>query len=358
MRAAEIGADTILLLGVGGAQSREPDQLRVHLGFLNHKRIARRDGLHLGIGQSSGVQILKPSDGHVTAHDLGDELRLRLQRLPHVGVKAALGDVAEHLHDGILVSLPENAPFALLHVCRSPRRVQVMQGNQPFLHVRPRPHLLRAAEQDADFARTHITEQRQLGNVRIVILNEGDFRVRDAEFFQLLRHVVIDGEALIFRRREVAKHELGGTLRFGFLPDVENLFDGQIHFALRFVRCGRFHQPEIQSRLPSLGRDFQHVVFAGVNPAVFQSLGAGSERLHELLQLLRGWRITNGRLFTIQLRAWQIQHRGGLHVGGLTEHLHQFRHVDETREARVQPVARSVRRKFHCGHRFAERRRP
>ena len=64
---------------------------------------------------------------------------------------------------------------------------------------------------------------------------------------------------------------------------TSNLFDRQIHLTLRFVRCSRFHQSKIQSRLSSLRRDFQHVVFAGINAAVFQSLGPRGERLHECL---------------------------------------------------------------------------
>ena len=95
-----------------------------------------------------------------------------------------------------------------------------------------------------------------------------------------------------------------------------------------------------------------------VNPAGFQSLGTRGECLNERLQFRRGRRVADGRLFAVQFRARQIQHRGGLHVGGLAEHLHQFRHVDEPGEARVQPVARAVRRKLHRRHRLAERRRP
>ena len=38
--AAEIGADAVLLLGVGGAESGEPHQFGIHLGFLNDERIA------------------------------------------------------------------------------------------------------------------------------------------------------------------------------------------------------------------------------------------------------------------------------------------------------------------------------
>ena len=38
----------------------------------------------------------------------------------------------------------------------------MVKRNQPFLNVRARTHLLRAAKQDADLARANVTEQRQL----------------------------------------------------------------------------------------------------------------------------------------------------------------------------------------------------
>ncbi len=50
-----------------------------------------------------------------------------------------------------------------------------------------------------------------------------------------------------------------------------------------------------------------------------------------------------GWLFAVEFWPWQVEHRGGLHVGGLTENLHQLRHIDEAGEARVQTVARTVR---------------
>ena len=30
------------------------------------------------------------------------------------------------------------------------------------------------------------------------------------------------------------------------------------------------------------------------------------------------------------------------HIGGLAEHLHQLRHIDEPRKARIQPITRTV----------------
>jgi hypothetical protein len=62
----------------------------------------------------------------------------------------------------------------------------MVQGNQPFLHVRARTHLLRAAEEDADLARAHVSEQSQLRGVGIVVLDEGDLALGDAHDLQLV----------------------------------------------------------------------------------------------------------------------------------------------------------------------------
>jgi len=156
-------------------------------------------------------------------------------------------------------------------------RFEVVFRDEQGLHVRACTHFLRRAHGDPHLARANVFEERGLRGVAVVILNEGDFIAGNAKSFQLLGHVVIDREALIFRRGEVTEHKLGRTLRPGFLPDVEDLFDRQIHLALRFVRRGRFHQPEIQGRLPPLGCDFEHVVHARINAAGFQLLGAGGQ---------------------------------------------------------------------------------
>ena len=87
VRMAKTGANAVLFLGMGGAEPGQPDQLGVHLGFFDDERIPGSDGLDLGIGQRSGVHIFEAAHGHVAAHHLGDELRLRFQRLPHIGIE-------------------------------------------------------------------------------------------------------------------------------------------------------------------------------------------------------------------------------------------------------------------------------
>jgi len=137
-----------------------------------------------------------------------------------------------------------------------------------------------------------------------------------------------------------------------------DVLDRLIDLALWLVPSGRKHQPQIQRCIPPLGRDFEHVVFTRVNTAGLQPLGAGRKLLYEFLQFLGCRRVADGRLLPVKLRARQIQHRGGLHVGGLAEHLHQLRHVDESSKACVEPVASAIGRKLHRGDRFAKCGRP
>ena len=268
---AKTAADAILFLGMGGAQPGQPDQLGIHLGFFDDERIAGSDGFDLGIGQRGGVHVFEAAHGHVPAHHLGDELGLGFQRLPHIGIERAFGDVAINLHAGISIALPQNPALALLHVGGSPRRVQMMQRNQPFLNIRARTHFLRAAEQHTDLARANGTEQRQLRVVRVVILNEGDFIFRDTQAFQFVGHVTINGKATVLRRGQIAKHKLRQTIILRRLPNLMNFFHGEIHFALRVIRQAGLHQPQIQRGLAAFGGDFEHVVLARVNAPVFST---------------------------------------------------------------------------------------
>lgn len=68
--------------------------------------LSRRDGFHLGIRQHPRINVLQMPDVRVAGHHLMDEFRLRLQRLPHIRIKAAFGDVTINLHHLIQIALP------------------------------------------------------------------------------------------------------------------------------------------------------------------------------------------------------------------------------------------------------------
>ncbi len=59
-----------------------------------------------------------------------------------------------------------------------------MQSDQTFLDVGARPHLLGAAEENANLARSHFLEEGVLGGVGFRFLNPREFRPRDAQLFQ------------------------------------------------------------------------------------------------------------------------------------------------------------------------------
>ena len=171
---AQVGTDAILRFGVLGAQPVQAHDFGVHGRLFNHERIARRNGLHFGIRQRPRINVFDVPDVRVAGHHLMDEFRFGFQRLPHIGIKTAFGDVAINLDCLVLIALPQNPAFALFHVGRTPRRIQMMQGNQSFLNIRASAHFLRAAHEDANFAGTHLLEQSMFLQIAVEILHEGD----------------------------------------------------------------------------------------------------------------------------------------------------------------------------------------
>jgi len=144
----------------------------------------------------------------------GDELRLRFQRLPHVGVKRTFRDVAKSARRHSCCPAGE---CALRVAPRLPdATVRRDDAEQSTVPARSSPTPSSACCRTArELCRADITEQHHLGNIGIVVLNEGDFRAWDAELFQLLRHVVIDGETRSFgvdsRRTQAARNAPAST---------------------------------------------------------------------------------------------------------------------------------------------------
>ena len=127
-------------------QPRQSHQFGVDRGFLDHERVAGSDRFHLGVSQRCGIHVFGAADGGIAGHHLGDEAAFRFQGLPHVGVEAAFGHVAEDFDVFVLVSLPNDAAFALFDVGRSPRGVEMMQCHEASLDVGAFAHLQCAAE--------------------------------------------------------------------------------------------------------------------------------------------------------------------------------------------------------------------
>jgi len=84
--------------------------------------------------------------------------------LPAVGVEAALDDVAVDGDFGVLVTLPQDAAFALLEVGWAPGAVQVVQRDRAGLDVGPYAHFDGAADQYLDVTGSGCGEQLSLSS--------------------------------------------------------------------------------------------------------------------------------------------------------------------------------------------------
>jgi hypothetical protein len=62
-----------LLVGMMLFEEGEALQLGIRFGERQHRRVARRDGFHLGVGKLLAADILGLAHGAVAGHDLVDE---------------------------------------------------------------------------------------------------------------------------------------------------------------------------------------------------------------------------------------------------------------------------------------------
>ena len=266
---AQVGLRLMML----AAQPGEARDFGVDAGLLDDERIAGGDGLDLGVSEGCAIDILDAAQVAFARHHLRDEPRFALQHLPEIGVETLLGHVAMELHFRVRVALAQDAALALFDIGRPPRRIEMMQRDEPFLHVGAGTHLLRAAEENADFAGAHVAKQIELRRVAVVILHELDLGRRHAEFHQLVAHVFINGEALApGRRGEITEDPLRGTPLRRLAPDACNLRHGAVDLAVGMIGEGSVMQPQVERGFPSVGGDEQHVVLARIH-------AAGAERI-------------------------------------------------------------------------------
>jgi hypothetical protein len=120
----------------------------------------------------------------------------------------------------VLVALADDAALALLDVERAPRAVQVVEGDEPVLHVGAHPHLRGGRDGDCDTAVAAGGEEPAFGVVRpVVVVDERDLVGRNAAVDEELAQSVVGG--VVTPRlgcAQVAEHELQrpeARVRFG-----------------------------------------------------------------------------------------------------------------------------------------------
>jgi hypothetical protein len=178
---------------------------------------------------------------------------------------------------GIVVALPQYPALALLDVPRSPWRIEVVESDEPLLHVRPGAHFFGGAQQDADAAGIHGVKQCLLLAVRIGVMDVGDFLCRNASGDELVAKLVINVEAIRIGCREVAENKLRQSLFLSCRPRSVNLLDGAAR--LRIVWLGEgIDQAHIERGLSSVAGDLEHVVHGRIDLRCAEFLRAVHER--------------------------------------------------------------------------------
>ena len=143
---------SVFLAQVAGLEHIELAHLHIQIALLNDKRIAGGQGLDFGVTEGRFVHIVCHTHRRFGGHNLRNEFLLVFHELVQIGIKGSLCDIPEDLNLRILIALPDDSSQSLCKVGRTPRTVQIMEGNEPILDIGACAHLLGAAHED-----THLT---------------------------------------------------------------------------------------------------------------------------------------------------------------------------------------------------------
>ena len=251
---------------------------------------------------------------------MADKLLFAFHKLIKIGVEGAFRDIAVNVYLRIFVALTNDASLPLLKVGRTPRAVEVVQGDELLLTVGASTHALGAAQQDTHLTAPHFAEQIFLLYLAFSVVDEGNLIFRNTQFQQLRPNVIINAEdAVILWGGEVAKDHLGGALASGALPDLKHIFRALGGFAVGIAGEHGIDQPLIQRQLAAIVGDEQHIVHAAVHLAVADLLGALRQRCHNLFLVLRWFQ---GDIVVMRLRHGELEHIRRLDVRHIFEYGH------------------------------------
>ena len=169
--------------------------VEIHL-FLDHG-VATGQCLDLGIRKRLFVYIFGGADRRFAGHDLADKFLLALHKLIKIGVKGAFGDVAVNVHFLIFIALTNDAPFALLEIRRTPRTIQMVQGDELLLAVGAGTHALGAAQQDTHLTAPYFAKQIFLLHLAFGVVDVGDLVFGNTQFQQFRANIIINAECAV-----------------------------------------------------------------------------------------------------------------------------------------------------------------
>src|SRR5947209_5319763 len=132
-KVADLPPDVALLVRMHGTQLIELADLGINLDLLDHRGIAGRNRLDLGVRESATIEVLRRPHRCFSTHHLMDKASLGFERLPHVCIEGAFRHITVDLDFCVHVALAQYSPFTLLDVPRAPRCIEVMKSHEPSL---------------------------------------------------------------------------------------------------------------------------------------------------------------------------------------------------------------------------------
>ena len=286
----------------------------------------------------------------------------------------------------IHIALPDNATAPLLQIPRSPGTVEIMQGNQPVLHIHTGAHFEGTAHQNTNLTSANLCKQFLFPGFRVCIMDECNLLWRNTTGNQLGTNVIIGSKgriggvecckgiesgsigafflwllhaflrrSLCFGCRDITKHQLCQLLSLAIAPNAENILNAHVDLRALFIRQIGVNDPLIQPQLSTIRGDLEHVVLPRLHNAAM-NLRRAIRKLGYQLLLLRGGLCHFVVIYS--LRARQVQLIRSFHICGFFPDVNQLRQVVELGKPGSCPVACALRSQLDHGFGFAKVGRP
>ena len=239
---------------------------------------------------------------------------------------------------GNLVACPDSPSVTLLQVGRSPRRIQMMDGDTPFLRIHARSEHGGGTEQHAHRSGVHGVYHRLARLVGLALLNETHLACRDAVVLRQLPFYLAVHIPSVARlvRPQIREHELRAFLRVVFVVILRNRLGAVRSLVVGVVFVVRVYHAHIESHLAGVVGGDKHLRLflrfrqrRSAQQRGIARLGELHQFLYEVLLLRRGRYVVQDLVLVRTVHAHILRRSV---VGYLVVEGGKLRHFDEVAE--------------------------
>ena len=232
--------------------------IQIHL-FLD-SRIAGTQSLDFCKGQGCFIHIFAGANRGFGGHNLADKFLLVFHRLPEVGVERPFCDITVDMNLLVHIALADNTTAPLFQITRSPGAVEIMQGNQPVLHIHTSAHFEGTAHQDTHLTGANLCKQLLFPGLGVCVMDERNLLCRNTTGNQLGTNVIIGGKRRIGGVECCKYTSIKGKAQQRFVR-LNSLGEGYAEEDIRAVIAGeKKHRAGIKSPFTKDNRAFNLLV--------------------------------------------------------------------------------------------------